>query len=121
MKQYKIELPENLTNYIEKLNYELNSITSVMKSFLEFPEEDIKNNIVYEDYKKNQFEAFSKYEIAKTETLCEYVPIELMMNNHNYNWKIFFAKNILILNVHCNCGIKICDEYYAGRKDIKII
>lgn len=102
MKTFKIEMREELVNYIERLNFEVNAKERIVKTIVS---SDLDGNLMenqsFLKYNERYEIAFAEYEVAKQEV--ENMIPEDIRKNHQIFWNLDFRTNTLEVTVNCDC------------------
>lgn len=112
MKTFYIEIKEELSNYIERLNFEVNAKERIVKSMLG---DNSYNNLMENDnflkYQEKYEVAFAEYEIMKQE-LMNMIPQNLR-DGHQLSWNLDFATRELSITFNCDCfdGVNEIDNF----------
>ena len=119
-KELKIEVSQELVDYVERLSFEESSLKDIITTYLDIHKSDKDdtaiNNPIFESYQRKYVAAKTEYELAKKKITAEYVPECLL--NHQYDWSLDFSLNILTINVKCDCGIAALEEYLKEKSNI---
>lgn len=112
-KKLDLVVDQELVDYIERLSYEESSLKDIILTYLDAHKADADdsavNNVVFASYQEKHFKAKTEYELAKQRVTHEYIPA--CLENHQYDWNLDYATNVLTITVYCECGIKALEEY----------
>lgn len=106
MKEYKILIPTEVSEYIERLHYEKQTRDYVVHRIL--TSEKKYNEELFNDYNKQLVCINAEYEIAKSELSKLFIPKEL--KNHQISWVLNFSDHVLEITQHCDCEVVINEE-----------
>lgn len=119
----KIEVNQELVNYIQRLHFEKETRQEVIRTLIENHQNDIDASVLESSAFKTYSEQLSattmEYELAKQEMSNQFVPECLA--NHQYEWNLDFGANELRITVHCDCGIAAIEEYLKNCDTTNII
>lgn len=108
MKTIKIDITQEMVNYLQRLNFEVETREEIITKLIEIHKNDIDDSLFtskpFLKYSEELSRVKAEYEIAKLEVEKLYVPTELY-GVHQYNWTINFQTNEMIIDVLCECGI----------------
>lgn len=111
--EIKIEVAQELVNYIERLQYEVDAykdvITTLMNAHVGDSDGAFVNSAVFTSYSEKFAEAKAEYELAKEQMTQQYIPS--CLTEHNTSWALDFATCQLTITVNCECGQAALDEY----------
>ena len=117
MKKFTVEVNQELVNYIERLSYEESSYKDVIMTMLEAhkgdPDGSTIDNPVFKAYQEKYSRAKAEYELAKQKVTDEYIPD--CLKEHQTEWNLDFATNVLTVSVLCECGEKVLEDYLCQR------
>lgn len=102
-----IEIPEDVSSYIQRLSYEVESMKEIVSLLMENNRHDSSfiQTPIFKEYSKELTEAIASFELAKSELEKNFVPEEL--KEHNYNWNLDFSTYELTIEVLCDCGLEV--------------
>lgn len=107
MRTIKIDINQELVNYIERLHYEVEQRKDIIQRLLEAHAADTDTAVLtspaFKAYSSELSEFVAEYENAKTELQERFIPKYL--NGHQINWKLDFSNKQLIIDVMCDCEI----------------
>ena len=113
MKQIKINLTQETINYLQRLNYEVQTREEIITKLIEMHKDDSDDSLFvskpFLKYSEELSRVKAEYELAKTEAERLYVP-KVLYGQHEYNWNIDFVTNEMIINVLCECGAEALDS-----------
>ena len=95
-----IKVEEQLSNYIEGLQHEVNARESIIKSILTTPGIEI-NKELFDAYHKELTDFKAEYEKAKEQLQAQYMPEEFV--GHEVNWSLDFATCMVTFEKTCEC------------------
>lgn len=103
MKEKKIiEIKQEVTNYIQRLFFEVEARKDVIATLLDSHKADENIDLlvspVFLEYSKQLTQAKAEYEIAKGE-LDAFIPKEIL-KNRKFDWNLNFASSQLELTVY---------------------
>lgn len=102
MKTFKLEIKEELVNYIERLNFEVNAKERIVKSMLaDTSYSNLMENENFLKYQERYEVAFAEYELMKEE-LMNMIPISLR-SEHQLSWNLDFSTRKLSITFSCDC------------------
>lgn len=109
MKKIDINVTQETINYLQRLSFEIETRKEVIAKLIEMHKDDIDDSLFvskpFLKYSEELSRVKAEYELAKTEAEKLYVP-EVLYGQHEYNWSIDFATNVMTIDVLCECGIK---------------
>ena len=112
-KVLKLEVSQELVDYIERLSFEEASLKDIITTYLDLHKEDKDdsaiNNPIFESYQKKYLAAKTEYELAKKRITAEYIPDCLL--DQQYDWNLDFSSNILTINVKGESSVAVLNEY----------
>ena len=113
MKQIKINIKQEMIDYIQRLNFEVQTREEIITKLLEMHKDDSDDSLFvskpFLKYSEELSRVKAEYELAKVEVEKLYIPKELY-GKHQYNWSIDFSTNEMTIDVICECGIKVLEE-----------
>lgn len=113
MKQIKINVTQETVNYLQRLNYEVQTREEIITKLLEMHKDDADDSLFiskpFLKYSEELSRIKAEYELAKSEVEKLCVP-EFLYGQHQYNWNIDFATNEMTIDVLCDCGVKALEE-----------
>lgn len=118
MKTFKIKINEDMSNYLERLNFEVNAKERIVKSMLsDTSNTNLMENENFLKYQERYEISFSEYELAKQE-IENMIPKHLR-DNHSLNWNLDFLTQILSITFQCDCfdNIDSVDDLFRGEKE----
>jgi len=103
----KIELPEDVVNYLQRLAYEYDAYKDNITFLLDSKRDDanLLESGAFKKYSELQSRTKAEYEEAKLDVQQRFVPSDLS-DNHKVNWEINFSTRELIITVLCECGVE---------------
>lgn len=108
MKKIEINVPQEMVDYLQRLNYEVFTREEVITKLIEMHKNDIDDSLFtskpFLKYSEELSRIKAEFELAKAEAEKLYVPKELY-GKHLYNWTIDFSTNVMNIEVQCECGI----------------
>lgn len=105
MRQHNIDLDQNVVTYIERLNFEYETLkdnVTYMVSHFSSDNAFLKSNL-FRKYQENQIRAKINLEQGMQEVYEKYVPEKL--KSHRIGWSINFRRSQLIVNQFCDCEV----------------
>lgn len=111
-------VPEETTNYIERLAREVEGAKSIIAFMLA---NDMQTNTdSFKQYKAEYDDANAAYDIAKTELQNKYIPQELMdRDGKNISWNLDYATSKLTVTYTGKIVAKEFDAYTIRTEDGK--
>lgn len=107
MREIKIDINQELVNYIERLHFEVESRKDIIQRIIEAHANDSDADVLmspaFKSYSKELADFVAEYEIAKNELQDNYVPKYL--EGHKYNWELKFETKQLVISILCDCEI----------------
>lgn len=114
MKQIKINLTQETINYLQRLNYEVQTREEIITKLLEMHKDDNDDSLFvskpFLKYSEELSRVKAEYELAKIEVEKLYVP-KVLYGQHQYSWNIDFVTNEMTIDVLCECGIKALEDF----------
>lgn len=102
MKTFNMEISEQLVDYIERLNFEVNAKERIVKTMLgDSSYENLMENENFLKYQERYEVAFTEYEMAKREV--EAMIPKHFREGHQLSWNIDFATKVFSITFNCNC------------------
>jgi len=112
MKKIEINIEQEMINYLQRLNFEVQSREEVITKLIEIHKDDIDDSLFtskpFLKYSEELSRVKAEYEIAKLEVEKMYIPVELY-GKHQYNWNINFHTCVMTLEILCQCGVDALD------------
>lgn len=87
-----IEIPVELSNYLESLHYEANCRSALLTYLIK---QDVANNDSFKAYNDEYREYFMKYEIAKQELYDTYIKAE--WDGKPVEWELKFPEHLIYI------------------------
>ena len=113
MKQIKINVTQEMVDYLQRLNFEVQTREEIITKLLEMHKDDSDDSLFvskpFLKYSEELSRVKAEYEMAKLEVEKLYVPKELY-GQHEYKWNIDFSTNEMTIDVLCACGIKVLED-----------
>lgn len=107
MRTLKIEISQELVNYIERLHFEVEQRKDIIQRIIEAHADDTDTKVLtspaFKAYSAELSDFVAEYEIAKEELQDEYIPKYL--EGHQLNWRLDFSNKMLVIDVMCDCEI----------------
>ena len=111
MREFKIDVNEKASEYLERLSYEISTRSDIITMLLENHKYDedvaILESNAFKTYSEQLGKLKAEFELAKREFADEYIPDEL--KNHQTEWNLDYKTHELIIKLLCNCEVK-CNE-----------
>lgn len=108
MKKVEINIAQETINYLQRLNFEVQTREEIIAKLLETHKDDADDSLFtskpFLKYSEELSRVKAEYELVKLEVEKLYIPSELY-GKHQYNWNIDFSTNIMTIDVLCDCGI----------------
>lgn len=112
MKKIIVEVPQEVTNELQRASMEANARQGVIDRYLEKHMDDADGFAIeakpFKHFMSLLAEAETEFELAKETVTKEYVPEYLQ--SHDIEWELDYGTNILTIIVKCNCYIPELDE-----------
>lgn len=105
MKQYNIELNQDVVTYIERLNYEYETLrdnVTYMLQYFSYDEEFLQSRL-FREYQQNQIQAKTNLNGGMQEIYEKHVPEKY--KNHRIDWSIDFRRKLLVIKQFCDCEV----------------
>ena len=113
MKTIKVNIEQEMINYIQRLQFEVKTREEVIAKLIESHKNDADDSLFvskpFLKYSEELSRINAEFEVAKIEVEKLYVP-EILYGKHQYNWAIDFQTNEMTIDVLCECGIKALEE-----------
>lgn len=107
MRTLKININQELVDYIERLHFEVEQRKDIIQRLIEAHANDFDEKVLvspaFKAYSSELSEFVAEYELAKEELQNTYIPEYI--RNHQINWKLDFANKELIVEILCDCDI----------------
>ncbi len=105
MREYHFDLEPGAVTYIERLNYEYetlkDNVSYMVQHFSYDP--DFLQSELFRKYQANQIHAKMNLEKAMGEIADRYIPQGL--KEHRIGWSIDFRRNMLVVTRYCDCEV----------------
>ena len=95
-----VKIEQELSNYIEGLQVEVNARENIVKSILTTPGCEI-NKALFDEYHKEYTDFKAEYEKAKEQVQLQYMPTEFQ--GHNVTWSLDFTTCEVTFEKTCDC------------------
>ena len=113
----KVEVNQEMVNYVERLSYEESSYKDIITTMLEMhkgdPDGSAIDNPVFKAYQEKYAKAKAEYEMAKQQITRDFVPE--CLQDHQTDWNLDYATCELTITVYCDCGKAALEEYLCRR------
>ena len=113
MRQIKISITQETVNYLQRLNYEVQTREEIITKLIEMHKDDEDDSLFvskpFLKYSQELSRVKAEYELAKLEVERLCVP-KTLYGEHQYNWDIDFLTNEMTIDVVCECGRKALEE-----------
>ena len=113
MKQIKLNVTQEMVNYLQKLNFEVQTREEIVTKLLEMHKDDTDDSLFvskpFVKYSEELARVKAEYELAKVEVEKLYIP-KTLYGIHQYNWNIDFSTNEMTIDVLCECGVRALEE-----------
>ena len=103
MRQYRIELDQNVVTYIERLNYEYETLKDNVAYMVQHFGEHFLEGDLFRQYQDRQIRARINFEQGREEIYEKFVPEKL--KQHRINWQIDYRRRLLIVTQFCDCEV----------------
>ena len=107
MKQIKINVTQEMIDYLQRLNFEIQTREEIITKLIEMHKDDSDDSLFvskpFIKYSEELARVKAEYELAKVEVEKLYIP-KVLYGAHQYNWNIDFATNEMTIDVLCACG-----------------
>lgn len=91
----KVAVAESLANYVESLQYEVNSMMSIVSFMLE---RDMDTSTeAFKNWNKKYMDAFASYEAAKAELERDYIKSDSELDGKSVKWNLDFETKTLTI------------------------
>lgn len=102
MKTFELRVNEELTNYIERLNFEVEAKGRIIKTMLgDTSYDNLMENKNFLQYQEKYESAHAEYELAKQE--IENLIPDNLRKKHKVTWNLNFMDSLLSITFNCNC------------------
>jgi hypothetical protein len=124
MIKLEINIPQEMINYLQKLNYEIVTREEIITKLLEMHQDDIDDSLFTSKpvikYSEELSRVKAEYELAKIEVEKLYVP-DMLYGKHEYKWEIDFVTNVMTVYVFCPCGIEVvvAEQVRSKNEEVK--
>ena len=99
IKKYTIQVKEGVSNYLERLYYDIITRERIIAHLIESHKDDEDDSVLssapFTSYHDELSQVSAEYEMAKAEFASKYIPKEF--GGHNISWELDFNTNILII------------------------
>lgn len=116
MKTFKIKINEELSSYVERLNFEVNAKERIVKTMLSDTSYDnLMENQNFLKYQERYELAFAEYEVAKQE--IENMIPKKTREEHPMEWSLDFLTRTMSITFKCDCFDRVdcSDEILKGE------
>lgn len=107
MQEYHFDLEQDVITYIERLNYEYETLkdsVSYMVHHFSYDRDFLQSDL-FRKYQDNQINAKLNLERAMREIADRYIPENLKA--HRIGWSMDFRRNMLVVTRYCDCEVSI--------------
>lgn len=105
MKIYYIDLPQEVTTFMERLYYEYNTIQDNISFMIQhYHDKDILENEAFIEYQNNEINLKKLLDKSLRKIEADYVP--KAFEGHQYNFEVVFDKSQLKITQLCNCEVE---------------
>ncbi len=110
MKTHEIKLEQPVVTFIERLNYEYETLKDNVAYMVQHfgGDENFLESTLFRKYQDRQIQAKINFERGMSEVYEKFVPEAL--KEHRIDWKIDFRQCMLIVNQYCNCEVYYEEE-----------
>lgn len=113
MKQIKIIVTQEMIDYLQRLNFEVQTREEIITKLIEMHKDDTDASLFvskpFVKYSEELARVKAEYELAKIEVEKLYIP-KVLYGVHEYNWNIDFTTNEMTIDVLCSCGMKALED-----------
>lgn len=107
MKEFKIEIKREISEYLERLSFEISSRSDIITMLIENHRNDndasVLSSEAFKAYSEQLTSAKAAFEIAKRE--FEDTQIPDVFKDHKYEWSLDYKTRILTIKLLCNCEV----------------
>lgn len=121
--QFCINIDEEVSNYLRRLHYEINSYRNVITNMMILNQDNSKilNSKSFNQYYDQYLEKFISYEILLNEILQSYIPPSLPQLKSLYTYQIDYTVHILQIEMREDVYLRwekenlLCDKNIDGK------
>lgn len=107
MKEFKIEVNNDITDYLERLSYEISSRSDIITMLLENHKNDNDASVLeseaFKVYSKQLTSVRAEFELAKREFEDTCIPD--VFKGHKYEWDLDYKTRMLTIKLLCDCEV----------------
>ena len=107
MRQYKIEVSSELTEYLERLSYEIASRSDIITMLIEKHKDDDDASVLeskaFRVYSEQLGALRAELELAKGEFQDMVIPD--VFKAHRYDWDLDYKSHIVTIMLLCDCEV----------------
>lgn len=107
MREFNIEIKSEITEYLERLSYEIASRTDIITTLIENHKNDNDASVLeskaFKVYSEQLASVKTEFELAKREFEDTCVPEVFKV--HNYEWNLDYKTRTLTIRLFCDCEV----------------
>ena len=111
MKEFKIEVNTDITEYMERLSYEISARQDIITMLLENHKYDkdvaVLESKAFKIYSEQLGELKAEFELVKNQFAEIIIPD--VFKNHEYEWLLDYKTHTLTIKLLCNCEVNFCE------------
>ena len=109
MRKYQVKCPEELSNELQRINYELAMENTVLDRFIDrhLNDPEALDSPTFNKYAKSVTEKTAEYEMLK-EAVTDQVLTGI--RGHDADWNLDFSTGIIDVIVRCDCELPFLEE-----------
>lgn len=107
MREYKIEVKSELTEYLERLSYEIASRKDIITMLIEKHKDDEDASVLeskaFKVYSEQLGALRAEFEMVKREFQDMVIPD--IFKSHRYDWDLDYKSRIVTIKLLCDCEV----------------
>lgn len=107
MREYQIEVTNELTEYLERLSYEIASRSDIITMLIEKHKDDEDASVLeskaFKVYSEQLGALKAEFELAKREFQDAVIPD--VFKSHRYDWDLDYKSRVVTIRLLCDCEV----------------
>lgn len=105
MKRHEFILDSDVVTYIERLNYEYETLKDTISYIVNHfsTDEKFMQSRLFKKYQENQINAKINLDRGMQEVYEKYIPDKY--KEHRIGWNIDFRRKLLVVTLYCDCEV----------------
>ena len=107
MREFNIEIKSEITEYLERLSYEISARTDIITTLIENHKNDNNASVLeskaFKVYSEQLASVKAEFELVKREFEDIYIPE--VFKGHNYEWSLDYKTRTLTIKLYCDCEV----------------